>query len=421
MTNRTPGRTSLAAVPLAVAYGAVPLGTAAARLVGEGGSVSSTLPWLLLAGLGTLLTMQRPKPGGSWKKGLIFNGSLFLLLIVALITYSGDIIEHTLFALPYLSEASPLVFLLFCGLWAASFGMPDRADFQRFGALLSVLCIVDVVAEVAIYQAVPAIRWLGNADILAGLLLVSLCASLKPGGNEGGGYEPDQGKVWWRLLIMVGVVTCVSRSGLFAAGWIILCFGRAKLMHRMMYFAVTAMVMGYSFLLPTTASDAIRYTDYWLWVESIQLLKQNAAAFHFGFPIADPLPFEFPMGMSAIWERATGASASFGAFLPQIPSFWLRVLLAWGIYMPTALLAALFILLFRRLTRMGAGLVAALFAQGMTSPLLFDPAMAIAIGFGAMLAFSAPVRKPNTRIEEPVAPSAAGEDDPAKEWDLRPL
>ncbi|QGY39453.1 hypothetical protein GM415_04730 [Pseudodesulfovibrio cashew] len=419
--SATWARGGLTAVPLAVAYGAVPLGTAIMRgLLGDFADLPIYIPWLLLAGLGTLAALRGK--GGSTPFGVkfLFQGMLFLLLCTGLMVYAADITAALSPLLPYLHESAPAVILLFCLLWAGTFGLPDRADFQRFGALLSLVCIIDFAVEVFAYQTVPTVRWIGNADVLSGLLVVALCASLKPGGNQGGCHEPDQGKAAWRAMILIALLTCLSRTGLFAAAWAVLCFGRGKARYRLLYALTCAVLIFVSFLLPPTASDAIRYADYWLWVESLRLFSENSALLLTGLPVTDPLPLAFPPGMSAIWQAATGQSPLFGAYLPQVPSFWLRLTLGWGMLAPVGLLTVVFILLFRRLTRMGAGLVAGLFAQGMTTPLLYDPATAAAITFGFLLALSVP-RERSAAAPEAVAPAPPVEAGSTDEWNLRPL
>jgi len=420
----SPNKTRLAAVPLAVAYGAIPLGTAAVRLLNGNGSVSITLPWLILAGIGAILSLHRPTPGAAARKGFIFKGTLFMVMVVGMIMYSTDIISTFAAYVPYLREMAPLVFVLFCGLWASTCGLPNRGDFQRFGALLGAFCIMDLAYEVTLYHAVPTVRLIGNADMLAGLLLVSVCAGLKPGANDGGVHEPDQGHAVWRTLTLLGLMACLSRTGLFAAAWVFLCFGRGRFSIRSIYSLACLALLALTFFLPPTASDSIRYADYWLWVEALRLYAETPVTLLTGFPIDVPLPVTFPVGMGPIWEAATGSSSTFGAFLTQVPSFWLRMTMAWGIAAPLVLLTLLFILLFRHLTRMGAGLSAALFAQGMTTPLIYDPAMAVAIGLGFILALSGTVYKPNTKKVEPspsVKPEPKTAPDPTQEWDLRPL
>jgi len=415
-----------ASIPLAVAYIAVPLGTAITRYMG-GAEVSAMGPWLLLAAIGTLLALYRPTPGAKRTSGFVVKAITFLLLVTGFVFYASDILASLITAIPYLYEATPLIFLLFAALWCLTCGMPDRADFQRYGAVLGLVCIIDTLAEAALYHAVPSIRWFGNADILAGLLLISLCAGLRPGENQGGVDEPDQGHRAWRALVMLGLLTCLSRTALFAAAWVVLCFGRGRISRRVLYSLACVAALTLSLFLPTTPSDATRYTDYWLWVEAIRLFTATPSLLLTGFPVNAPLPLDFPIGMSAIWEAATGMPSTAGAFLSQVPSFWLRLILAWGISAPIALLSVLFVLLVRRLTRLGAGLTAALFAQGMTTPLLYDPAFGAMIGLAFVLALSAPKRKANIKHAPPpeAAPNTetneANAESATEEWNLRPL
>lgn len=416
----------MTAFPLAVAYVAIPLGMALLRVVNAPLVIPMALPWLLLAGIGTVYAMLFRRSGVRVKKRFVFEVSMFFVLITLLTLYSRDIFRQLDIYIPYVVEATPLVMIWFCGLWAITFGIPDRADFQRYGAALGLLCIIDLVAEVIIYQAVPTIRWLGNADILAGLMLVALCASLRPGKNDGGIFEPDQGRPFWRGLIMIGLLACMSRTGLFAAAWVVLCFGRGPKLPRVLHSLLCLGLIAVSFLLPTTASDAVRYTDYWLWVESLRLFTENPALLFTGFSVPNALPVTFPAGMAPIWEAATGSPAMWGAYLPQVPSFWLRLLLAWGIVAPLMFLAVLTTLLFKNLSRMGAGLIAGLFAQGMSTPLMFDPTMGAVIGLGFFLALSRPVNEARDKQEQPEEQTEQQEDPkpestPAEEWNMRPL
>jgi hypothetical protein len=130
------------------------------------------------------------------------------------------------------------------------------------------------------------------------------------------------------------------------------------------------------------------------------------------------------MGMGPIWEAATRSPTPFGVSVSQIPSFWLRAIMGWGLAAPATLLAVLIPLLLRRPTRLGAGLTAALFAQGMSTPLLYDPAMAAPIGLAFILALRLPENTVAQQPEPTAAPHEATPDagtDPVDEWDLRPL
>ncbi|MEF2231196.1 MAG: hypothetical protein V3571_09730 [Pseudodesulfovibrio sp.] len=409
-TDITPGRGWLPLVPLVAAYAVLPLWAAATRLWGALPVPPANSAWAALAGVGLLVALLRPVPGHAQRRGSGFRVALAGLLVGGMILHLPDWLDLLGPALPYLGEGAPVAYILFGTLWAATCGLPDRAGFQRFGALLGALCLLDLLAEAALFRAAPTVRLIGNADVLAGLLLLSLCAGLRPGGNQGGAFEPDQGRPVWRVLTLIGLMACLSRPGLFGAAWVVLCFGRGHVARRALVAALCLVVLGITFFLPATASDAIRFTDYWLWMEGVRLFTENPALLLTGFPVNEALPLNFPVGMSVIWEAAVGVPAIFGAFVGQVPSFWLRLSLAWGAAAPAALLCAVFALLLRRLTRFGAGLVSALFAQGMTTPLLYDPATGVCITLAFVLALT-PV--PETQ-PQPVGPA-----DPVEEWDLR--
>ncbi|MGE4422561.1 MAG: hypothetical protein AB7D39_09705 [Pseudodesulfovibrio sp.] len=416
----------LAAVPLAVACAAVPLGTLLSRFAGPGPESSPFLPWVALAALGTVHAILFRRSGQRLRTRFFLELAMFAGLSAIVILYHEDIFFQLERFTPYLPELAPVIMLGFCWLWTITFGTPDRAAFQRWGAVLGLLCVLDLAVEVFIYRAAPSLRWIGDADLLAGLLLVCLCASLKPGPADNGLYEPDQGIPLYRALILAGLLATLSRTGLFAAAWIYLCFGRGGRMLRTSVFLACFAALALTFRLPVTPSDLSRYVDYWLWAKSLALFSRTPSTLVSGLPLAHALPFTFPPEMVPIWERVTNSPALFGAHLSQVPSFWLRFTLGWGVILPTACLTGLFILVFRRLTRMGAGLAAALFVQGMSTPLFYEPSTAAVAGLALFLALSTRrTRLPDladsiaARGPEPIRPQP--EDDPAREWDMRPL
>jgi hypothetical protein len=417
----------LAGVPLAVACAAVPLGTLLSRFAGPGPESSPFLPWLLLAALGTVHAILFRRSGQRLRPRFFMELAMFAGLSAIVILYHGDIFYQLHNLTPYVPELVPVIMLGFCWLWTLTFGTPDRAAFQRWGAVLGLICVLDLAVEVFIYRAAPTLRWIGNTNLLAGLLLICLCASLKPGPLDNGLYEPDQGKPIYRALIMAGLLATLSRTGLFAAAWIYLCFGRGGRMMRTAVFLACFAALALTFQLPITPSDLARYVDYWLWAKSMTLFAQTPSTLIAGLPLTHALPFTFPPEMVPVWERVTESPALFGAHLSQVPSFWLHFILGWGAILPALCLTGLFVLVFRRLTRMGAGLAAALFVQGMSTPLFYEPATGAVAGLALFLALSAPRRAPlpvgdpknGSGPERPAAPQP--EDDPAREWDMRPL
>ncbi|MCJ2165530.1 hypothetical protein [Pseudodesulfovibrio sp. S3] len=421
----TPTASRLAAVPLAVAYLAVPLGTVLIRHMPPTDG-SPFLPWVILAALGAVHAILFRRSGARLKKRFFFEVAMFMGLVSILFLRQKELLRQLETFASMAPELTPVVMLGFCWLWAVTFGLPDRAAFQRYGAALGVLCILDLVVEILVHQAVPAMRWIGDSNVLAGLLLVALCAGLRPGKADGGLFEPDQGLPIWRTLILAGIMACLSRTGLFAAGWIFLCFGRGSRVVRMCVCLICFLLIGVTFLLPATPSDLSRFVDYWLWAKSLNMFSLDPSLLIFGLPLDRALPMTFPPEMTSIWEAVTGAPALFGVHLQQIPSFWLRLLLGWGLIVPLLFLSGLLILLLRRPTRMGAGLAAAIFAQGMSTPLLYCPALGAAMGLALFLALSAsaatplPNKKQESAPQRPEPPSRP-DTDPAAQWDLRPL
>lgn len=424
--KRTPSR--LTDVPLAVACVAVPLGALVSRFAGPGPETSPYLPWLALAVLGAVHAILFRRSGQRLRTRFFFELSLFGGLAAIVFLYRDDLFRQLAEYTPMIPELTPAIMLLFCWLWIITFGLPDRAAFQRYGALLGVLCLLDLAVEGFIYRAAPSGRWIGDADLLAGMLLICLCAALRPGlGDDGGNVEPDQGRPVQRLLILAGLMATLSRTGLFGAGWIYLCFGRGSRWQRTGVFLTCLLLLAATFRLPPTPSDLGRYVDYWLWAKSVSLFLRDPLTLVAGLPLGNALPFVFPPEMVPVWERVTGLSALFGAHLPQVSSFWLRFLLGWGGIVPAAGLIALFTLVLRRPTRMGAGLAAVLFVQGMTTPLLYDPTTGVLAGLALFLALAVPRRAaPQTVSATPAGPDEPAaepqpEADPAREWDMRPL
>lgn len=413
-----------AGLPLAMAFIVEPLRSAYLRYQTGTVASSDSMVWLLLSVVGIVLASFRPTPGAPRGKQVLFKLFACGLLLSGLLLYSHDYLTFVQNSLPYLWELSPLVYLLFAVLWAQTVGMVDRTDFQRYGCLLGMLCVVDLVAELVLFRTVSPVRWIGDVDMLAGLLLVALCAGLRPGENEGGIAEPDQGNRFLRAMVFVGIVACLSRTALFATGWVVLSFGRGSLFRRLGLALICVAALVVTFYLPTTPADAGRYVGYWLWLEAVKLFREFPALLATGVPFGDPLPIDFPMGIRAVWEAATGSLASSGVHLSQVSSFWLRLSLGWGVGVPIVLMTGAFVFLSRHMTRLGAGLVSVLFAQGMVTPLLYNPHMAIPICLAFGLALEAMTQRGNVRFDQPPEKQDVPQKespDPVEEWNMKPL
>ncbi len=400
----------LAPVPLYVAYAALPMASLARRVPDVPLTPPAAAPWAVLAALGFLAACAgRENRAPSLPKAL---GAFALvgLIASAILMYVPD----ALLSLPVLAgifrESAPLAYLLFCALWTATFGLPSGRDFIRLGAALGALVVADTAAEFAFAGAAPALRWIGNADMLAVPLLASMCACLGPGDSR------SRADTLCRALILFGLAATLSRAALFASIWIVLWLNTASRGRRLVVSGFFALVLAGSFLVAPAPGDAVRYADYWLWVEGFRLFSENPSLLAAGFPVHAPLPMTFSPGMAMIWHQAQGVSPDIGVFLPQIGPFWLRASLAWGALVPVACMTALAVPLSRRPSRMGAGLAACLFAMGMVSPLLYSPATGMVIGLALLTAFSPAMRDDfSTPVSEPVPDS-----DP-EDWDMRPL
>ncbi|BDQ34051.1 hypothetical protein [Pseudodesulfovibrio portus] len=412
----------MAPIPLVVAYLALPLTNALTQRMGPGPEASPYLPWLILAGLGSFWAMLFRRSGVPVKKRFFFEALAFLGVAVLLFLRQDAFLQQMELALPYAWELAPAGILGFSLMWSMTFGVPDRDAFQGYGAALAVLCVMDLATGVFTHHALPVQRLLGDADMLAGLLLVSLCAGLRPGRDDHGVSEPDQGHRIWRVLILLGLAACLSRTGLFGAGWIFLFFGRGSRLRRILVALILFLLLGLTFVLPYARVDGARYIDYWFWAQSVALYLREPGLLLTGLPLDQALPFAVPPELTTVWERVTATPALFGAHLFQVKSFWLRVLLGWGALIPLGGLTALFFLLFRRMTHMGAGLAAALFAQGMSTPLFHDPALGAPFGLALILALSksAPLPGDTTAPDAP-EPEPGTESDPARQWDMGPL
>ncbi len=417
----TPRSASKAAsIPLAVAYAALPLATAALHGTGPGPEAAPFLPWLILAGFGTVWAILFRRSGVPVKKRFLFEVLIFAALTTLFYLRRDALLYQLEIALPYIRELGPVWIIGFSILWAATFGLPDRGAFQRYGALLGALCVADLAVGAFLLNGVPVERWAGNPDLLAGLLLVALAAGLGP--EDGGGWTDGFGHPALRALILLGLAACLSRTGLFAAGWILLFFGRGSKLRRALTALLLFLLLAATFVLPYAQADGARYLDYWLWAQSVALFLRDPGVLLTGAGIGQALPFAIPPELAPIWERIMHTPALLGAHLPQVESFWLRALLAWGAPPTLACLAGVFVLLARRMTPMGAGLSAVLFAQGMSTPLFHAPALGVPLGLALVLALSAP-RGPAAASPAPRTPASPGTDDadPAREWKMRPL
>ncbi|WP_147819952.1 hypothetical protein [Salidesulfovibrio onnuriiensis] len=323
-----------AATPMLTAFLIAPLAFTAARVAAgplpdSVAQSAATGLWLLLCGLAVIACLfkksldrpERESLARPMAASALFGVSvacLFVFMAPALQAYSG-------FA-PYLRETSPAIFFLFALAWTATFGVPGRADIQRPAAWLGALVVLDALQ--ALLRMTPQ-RFLGDPDMLATLLLIGLCADLKPAH-----HETDRNGLALRVWIMLGLLATLSRTGLFTAAWIHAFFGRGSAWKRLPYASLCAAAVGASFLLDAHFGlGGDRYMEYWVWLECFQLLA-GPGRLYTGFALSHPLPVLPPLELMGLWQTLFSTSPLNGLFIEQIPSFWVRAVMAWGIIPP---------------------------------------------------------------------------------------
>lgn len=391
---------SLTIAPLPMAFLLSPIAVLLAKAMGfvssaENMRVFDLTLWLILCGLAPTLSFFKKNR----KKSKPFRRSdlrtpflmtvIFAVVVLALFRYLPSLLENHASFVPFLHEAKPVIFLMFAAAWAWTFGLPDRGTIQRSAACLGVLVVCDTLWSMLTHS--PPL--LVGRDILATLLLAGLCASLKPGRSDGGEEEPDQGKPLWRFWIMLGLVATFSRTGLFTAAWIYAFFGRGSTWKRFPYVMLCVLALAaamMSDIVPGNGSS--RFMEYWVWLECVEKLV-NSGRVLTGFPLEIPLDIVPPLDLVSLWRGLFATPPFDGLYIHQIDSFWVRTVMAWGILPPLMLLAILFGLLMRTVTRLGAGLVAVCLAQGIGTELFHSPGPAIVLFLALMLAFQKVVQR----------------------------
>ncbi len=375
-----------ASTPLITAFLIVPLAFSAVRISTVPVSAhltdtAETALWLVLCGLGAVASMflsAQARPRRSIGLPLAGTGA-FLAAAVLLFLFAAPLLRATAGLYPYLYEAKPLIFFMFACAWAATFGLPDRATIQRVAAWLGGLAVCD--AAQALFRQSPE-RFLGNTDVLATLLLVGLCAGLRS--READDEEQHPALRPW---IMLGLLATLSRTGLFTAAWIYAFFGPGSTWKRLPYVTLCAVAVAGSLLLEAHwGLGGVRFMEYWVWLECFQQLAEPGKLLT-GFALHAPVPIVPPLDIMSLWQVLFPTSPLDGLYVQQIPAFWIRSIMAWGLVPAMTFLALLFSLLMKRPTRFGAGLTAVCISQGISTTLFYSPGPAITLFLALMLAF----------------------------------
>lgn len=422
---------ALAALPLFLAYLAWPLWQAVSPGLGLAKALAHVPSpmdglWLALAALAVLASLfpprraaepapaERPAGRAGLEHTLVMAG-LLLLLVAALYRFGGPLLDLTRNKGPYVLELRPFVYLLFAGLWVLSFGLPGKRTFVRLGAMLGALVALDFLVGLArTGYILPAERF-GGGQYQSTLLLASLCAGLRQTvGHPAADPEDRECSPFSRFCIVAGLFASLSHSALFAMGWIVLFFGRWKLPTRVLVAAACAAAIAFTLLRSQAPMiDLENLNRSWLWVAGLDLFLNEPLRLLTGFPVDAPLPVAVPQALQQLWGLQSHTMDLFGVHPYNIEPFWLRFCLVWGLGPAVAFLGTSLVLLLRNLSCFGAGLVAAILAQGMASELFYRGNLAVVLCLALFLALGAPRPKdaPEARTSTP-PPEAKPEEPP---------
>jgi len=386
------GSQLLARLPLVAAYVLMPLAILAGRLAGRPEFVQHFGPqgltlWLALAGLALVLSLgsellARKGPAKSAWAGLILAAALAAAVHFGL-RLLGPVLEQAQPLAPLLDELHLPALVLFAAAWVWSFGAPPRRDLARLGGILGGLLVLDfLLTAIMARQVVLGGGFLlgggqATSDTLALLLCIALSATLDGPESqseprpEGGGRS--SGLVRW--LILAGLFTTFSRSGLLAAGCLILFLERGPVQERLALFCACALGIWMSLALPLArvASGGEDLGLAWHLTAVMEALKQEPSAWLTGLPLGEPVALAMPDLGGLDWAPE---SAGLAVSVFDIPSSWLRLLAGWGAGGPALVLAGMLACALRGRRRFGFGLVTATLVAAALTPALHTPATA---------------------------------------------
>ncbi|MDP2847479.1 MAG: hypothetical protein Q8O35_04720 [Humidesulfovibrio sp.] len=391
----------LSPLPYFAAFVAAPFAVLAGKLTGQAElfhrfGPHGLTPWLMLSAFALAACLlhaahERSHRGlPRWPVlaiGLGLGASAWLLtrLIVPLL---GDAQNLA----PLLDELRLPALLSFSALWAWSFGAPERCSLSRAGAALGALVVLDfLLTAIMAHSLVLGGGYLfgetaGTSDILAFLLCLALAATLDDT------REPGAPRLA-RWLILAGLLATFSRPGLAAGGLMCLVLEQGPFRHRLAMALSCAMAAWLSLALPLprlTGGDDLGLG--WHLAATLEALAQDPRGYLMGLPLDTPLALAMPDFQGLIWDdESQGLPVS--AF--NIPSSGLRLLAAWGIGGPLAVLGAAGFCAARGRSRFGLGLLTALILCAALTPVLHVPACAAALA----LALASAARKGTTATE----------------------
>jgi hypothetical protein len=407
----------LAPLPYFAAFIAAPLAILAGRLsdkpaLAHAFGLLGLSPWLALSGLAVVASLcasgaaraknDRPVwPLFATGAGLAALAWLLSRVLLLALPQAEDYAA-------LLDELKLPALALFSGLWAWSFGRPERGSLARAGAGLGALMVLDfLLTAITARGLVPGGGLLfgdapGTADALGFLLCTALCATLDDM------PEPGVPRLA-RWLILAGLLASGSRAALAAGAMLCLVFERGALRGRLLMALACVLAIWVSTVLPLQRafpSDELGLD--WYYAATMEAVTQDPRALAVGLPLDSPLALALPE-MQGLLGDADAEGMPVSVF--QIPSSALRLLAGWGVGGPLLVFGAALFCALRGRRRFGFGLLAVLALCGSLAPVLHVPATAAA----AALALFSAARRPEADGATPAQPggkSAPDEDDP---------
>jgi hypothetical protein len=402
------GSPLLAQLPFFAVYVLMPLAVLAGRLAGRPEVAWHFGPqglalWLFLAGLALFVclgqdSMARRRQARSLWTSLALAVALAASIALGL-RLAGPALSQALALAPLLDELRLPALILFAAVWTWSFGSPGREDLARPGAILGAFLVLDfLLTAIMARQVVLGGGYLlggglAVSDALAFLLCIALSATLdrpasppepaSPGAHTGS---------LSRWLILAGLFATFSRSGLAAAGCLILFLERGPLRERVALCCACALGIWMSLALPLahTVPAGGGGEDLglsWHLTALLEALRADPGAWLRGLPLGEPVALAMPDLGGLDWDSD---SAGLAVSVFDIPSSWLRLLAGWGVLGPALVLAGVLACALRGRRRFGFGLLLATLVVAALTPALHTPATSGVLALACALAGKAP-------------------------------
>ncbi|MBI5520838.1 MAG: hypothetical protein HY916_12380 [Desulfovibrio sp.] len=375
----------MAPLPLFAAFVAAPLAVLAGKLAGRPEAfqpfgMRGLAPWLALSGLAlaaSLWLAGRSRAGAqkpAWPLAAAGLGMAAAAWLLA--RWLGPILEDAPQLAPLLADLRLPALALFAGLWAWSFGAPERRSLAHAGAALGALVVLDFLLTAIMARSVVLGggylfgESAGTADLLAFLLCLGLAATLDD--------EPRPGHPRLaRWLILAGLLAGFSRPGLAAAAVMLLLLEQGPFRQRLTLALSCLLVAWMSLTLPLpqlSGGDELGLP--WHYAATMEALRQEPSALLTGLPLDQPMALAMPEFQGLLWDEE---SQGLPVYSFDMPSSGLRLLAGWGIGGPLAVLAAAGFCAWRGRGRFGLGLLAPLVVGAALTPALHIPATAGAL------------------------------------------